>query len=555
MDKTKLKGLKGKPEKNCVFNKKTQSNMRNLKNQKAHEQVDEIVQELESKSLSIVDSNDKWNKVGNAFANEFNESGRDYFIRISMISKTYTELECDDHYNLCLIIPDEKDTISIFFDLAKEACIQINNSDESKVILDSNKYFPKNVYKTIPDFLKRVVEKSTSNGERDMLLIGAMATLSSCLPNIYGIYDGETSFPNLYLFVSANAASGKGKLNYCRRILHPIHYSLLEESRLLRSEYKYGSEKPPSKMLFIPANSSASGFNKLLSDNEGVGLIFETEGDTLSTTFGRDFSDYSDSFRKAFHHEIVSYYRKTDDEHVEIESPKLSTVLSGTPNQITSLIPSAEDGLFSRFLYYNLDSKPEWKNVFAHDAEVGLDSYFDELGAEYFEFYKSLLVKDRQCFMFTETQQNSFNEYFSEIHTSYLSKGVSFLGVVNRLGTIAFRIAMIFSVLRLMEDKNDSKILTCRQDDFDNTLTMISVLINHSEEIFNSLPCSVKSKKHYKNLKESFFDLLLQEFNRDSYLEKANELQIKEKTAEGYIKKLVDEGRINHYAHNLYLKT
>src|SRR5690554_8197541 len=86
-------------------------------------------------------------------------------------------------------------------------------------------------------------------------------------------------------------------------------------------------------MLFIPANNSSTGAYQLLGDSDGRGLIFETEGDTLAHAFKSDYGNYSDGFRKAFHHETISYYRRTDREFVDIESPCLSTVLSGTPKQ------------------------------------------------------------------------------------------------------------------------------------------------------------------------------------------------------------------------------
>jgi len=61
--------------------------------------------------------------------------------------------------------------------------------------------------------------------------------------------------------------------------------------------------KPLEKMLIIPANNSATGVFQLLSENEGSGLLFETEGDTLACAFKSDYSNYSDGLRKAFHHD------------------------------------------------------------------------------------------------------------------------------------------------------------------------------------------------------------------------------------------------------------
>ena len=111
--------------------------------------------------------------------------------------------------------------------------------------------------------------------------------------------------------------------------------------------------------------------------------MFETEGDTLANTFGSDYGNYSDGFRKAFHHETISYIRRKDREYVNIKHPKLSTLLTGTPRQILNLISDAENGLFSRFAFYYLDTKLVWNNVFANSGNETLEDYFQTLGKEY----------------------------------------------------------------------------------------------------------------------------------------------------------------------------
>jgi hypothetical protein len=114
-------------------------------------------------------------------------------------------------------------------------------------------------------------------------------------------------------------------------------------------------------------------------------LIFETEGDTLAQTFKSEHGNYSDGFRKAFHHETISYLRRKDREFVELENPRLSALLSGTPKQVLALIPNAENGLFSRFIFYFMNIKPVWKDVFAGDSNTTLDDYFRHLGDRFFD--------------------------------------------------------------------------------------------------------------------------------------------------------------------------
>ena len=95
----------------------------------------------------------------------------------------------------------------------------------------------------------------------------------------------------------------------------------------------------------LPSNTTAAALQTALAENDGRGIMCETETDTLSGALGADFGNFSDVLRKAFHHEPVSLLRKTDRQHLDLERPALSIALTGTPGQLPRLMPTAEDGL------------------------------------------------------------------------------------------------------------------------------------------------------------------------------------------------------------------
>jgi len=310
--------------------------------------------------------------------------------------------------------------------------------------------------------------------------------------------------------------------------------------------------KPPERMLFIPANNSVTGVYQLISDNEGKGLIFETEGDTLAQAFKSDYGNYSDGFRKAFHHETICYYRRTDREYVDIEKPCLSTVLSGTPKQVATLIPNAENGLFSRFIFYYMNIKPTWKNVFQSNFETGLDDYYSQLGNEFLGLYKTLKNNPEIEVRLTATQQEKFNTFFESLQTKYINlQPEEYIATIRRLGLIAFRIMMLFTAFRIMEDGDVNAVKECEDIDFENALTMISILVKHSSKVFNDLPIEQKTVKR-PNRKERFLESLPKQFSRQDYLELATKQAVPDKTAEGYITKFVEAGLIYREAHNTY---
>jgi len=429
--------------------------------------------------------------------------------------------------------------------------------------------FPYSLFPQLPAFLQQVLQVCDSDEERDIMLLGSLVTLSACLPKIYGIYDGKRVYPNLYLFISARASAGKGRLVHCKQLVKPVHKALREQARLIKIQYEAdlaefnskkgkeeGAEKPEQpkeKMLFIPANNSTTGVFQLLADNDGKGLIFETEGDTLAQAFKSDYGNYSDGFRKAFHHETISYYRRTDREYVDIEQPCLSTVLSGTPKQISSLIPNAENGLFSRFIFYFMNMQPIWKNVFASSISNGLHDYFNDLGKEFHELYNSLDASSEMEFSFTPEQQVRFNSFFAQIQNHYITiQGLDYMATVRRLGLIAFRLAMVLSVLRIPETGEWPEQLVCNDTDFETVLSMIKILVKHSAIVFSELPEEIKPPKR-KNRKEKFLEQLPLHFNRQKYLEAAKSLSIPDKTAEGYITEFVKKGLIHRESQDQYI--
>ena len=537
--------------------------------------IETYINALEQSGIDITDTYEKWRDIGFAISEEYGEAGRDYYHRISRNYSGYEHKECDEQYNKCLQAKGHGISIATLYHHLHQVGIKPKQQQQIVEVLQQPEEvkqplptIPTTVYNNIPTFLQQVVQPSSSNEERDILLLGALTAFSACFPKLFGVYDQRKVFSNLYLFVTAPASAGKGRLNQIKNLVNPVHKQKREQSKTLKQQHqvematynmnKGKSEtmekpsKPPERMLFIPANNSVTGVYQLISDNEGRGLIFETEGDTLAQAFKSDYGNYSDGFRKAFHHETISYYRRTDKEYVDIERPCLSTVLSGTPKQIQALVPSAENGLFSRFVFYYMNINPTWKNVFQTDTTNGLDEYYDQLGKEFFGLYKTLKNNPDIEVRLTTEQQQKFNVFFEKLQTKYLNlQPDDYIATVRRLGLIAFRIIMLFSVFRIMEDGDVNQVRYCEDIDFENTLEMISVLVKHSSKVFNDLPIEQKEVKR-ANRKERFLEALPYQFSRQDYLNIADKNKIPHKTAEGYITKFVDAGLIHREAHNNY---
>lgn len=563
--------------------------------------IETITSRIEESRVDITSSYADWRDLGFALSDATGEAGRDYFHRLSRFHPEYNAVEADKQYDRCLKAGGHGITIKTFFQLAKAHGISLvtqtmpvrkrasNTSVRPAEGIEVSEgmralpgqvghdntlpTFTPRIHQNLPDFLRKIVDVADSPEDGDILLLGTLTVLSACLPQIEGIYNRRPVSPNLFLFVTARASSGKGRLTLCRYLIEPIHERLREINEAEMMEYKQkmqmynasknkGSmekpEQPPLRMLFIPANSSATAVYQVLGENDGQGIMFETEGDTLANTFASDYGNYSDGFRKAFHHETISYVRRKDREYVNLKHPRLSTLLTGTPKQVSSLITDAENGLFSRFIFYYLSTKVVWQNVFEQTGDRTLDDHFRALGEEFHDFHTLLADYGKIHFHLSPDQQTRFNAFFEQAQTHYVQDlGEDIIASVRRLGLITYRIAMILSTLRIMEDGCFEEHLTCTDADFDTALIISETLLHHTVKVFEELPrlaASSSSTGQKTVRRQLFLDKLPDSFTRKDFIDISASLGIPLKTAERHISQWCKDGLIERIEQGKYLK-
>ena len=567
-----------------------------------HTDVEALVCAVEASGIDITAAYSDWLAIGFALVSELGEEGRPLFHRLSRFYPGYDEAEADRQYTVCLRDGSREISIATLFYIAKRHGVssfssssstgwveelEENNNGCSCVSTENDTprslpTFSQSVRLDLPAIMQRIVSDSVSDVDADILILGSLAVFSACIPNVFGVYDRREVFANLFLFVTARASAGKGRLSLCRHLVAPIHQALRDKYHRQMKKFEAAQaafvtnrknalavqpKEPPFLTLFVPANSTATVVYQTLAQNNGVGLLFETEGDTLANAFNSDLGNYSDGFRKAFHHESISYLRKKDHEFVEIVKPKFSAVLSGTPQQIFNLIPDTENGLFSRFIFYTMPTELVWHDMFAFTGVSTADEQFKQIGRDFYSFLKTF-PKNPVQFTLSRVQQVQFNAFFEATQLRYARFfGDDIIASVRRLGLILFRFAMILSVLRLIDEKpfSSQKVregLVCVDADFSTALAMVKVLLVHTSSVFQALPRKQPSYKALKGSKQfadasrsKFFEALPVSFNRSTYLAIAQSYGISDKTAERYIAELCKSGQLEHPANGQYNKS
>ena len=158
--------------------------------------------------------------------------------------------------------------------------------------------------------------------------------------NVRSSYGGKMVSPSLQTFVVALPAAGKGILSLVRLLAEPIHDEIRQAVNESMKSYRrekaaydaMGKERgkaeipemPLNKMFLISGNNTGTGILQNIIDSDGTGLICESEADTISAAIGSEYGHWSDTLRKAFDHDRLSYNRRTDQEYREVK--KLSLI-------------------------------------------------------------------------------------------------------------------------------------------------------------------------------------------------------------------------------------
>ena len=563
-----------------------------------HVEVERVVADIEARGIDIAPQYDTWVNIGFALSEGLGEGGRDFFHRLSRLHPDYDHSTTDKQFSNCLNGKGTGVTIASFFHHAALSGLRLShspvtilpnyqNGKTAKWVKPANELprFPETVFDGLPLFLLKVVSNAISSEDRDIILLGAIGCLSVCFDNVCGVYDERVVYSNLYLFVVADAGMGKGALSLCRELVDPLNQRLHEQSMQMALDYKrdlseYQKNKgknpdaaepnpPPLKTLVVPANSSASSLMSILADNDGRGLIFETEGDTLSQTLKSEHGNYSDMLRKGFHHERISMSRRKDREYLEIDNPRISVVLAGTPEQVRHLIPDAENGLLSRFIFYFIPFRRGIRDVFATD-DIGRSKHaiFKTIGNEFLHLLDKFLDQGFFVIVLPTHLQHRFVEWLARLNDECcdeVDNGMQ--GIVRRLGLIAFRMMMLFTAIRAFDNPHPQSrapdgriILECTEEDFNTVLCLCEILLYHSVHIylklqpknaFNILPdreSGVNARRY------ALYHKLPDEFDKSIYDRIVSEMNENANTASKWIDKFIQDKRLKRTSKGNYVK-
>ena len=584
--------------------------------------LERLVAAIEKQGANIAPTYQEYMPLAFAIANDCGEAGRSLFHRICRISEKYVSDEADRLFDHALKGGNGRNGIGSVYHWAETAGVKLDkqlagtarsyagkqpetcelaNLQPSHPLTHTcahEAYINMPVFGNYdwPPFLNQLIDCGDSPAQRDILLLGAVTVLGATLnKHLRILYGRKYHYPCLQTFIVAPPASGKGALTWVRHLAEPIHEAMMEEFKSLRKEYRlekarWGSlgkeraktpepEEPRPKMFLIAGDNSGTGVLENLIEADGVGLICETEADTVSTAIGTDYGHWSDTLRKCYDHDRLAFNRRMNHEYLECMKSFLSVLLSGTPAQVKPLIPSAENGLFSRQLFYRMPPIDEWADQFEQGDE-DMDSLFSDWGKQ----WKMLVDYLRERvniiqFHLSDTQKERFNSCFARIfgHAG-LSYGYPMRSSVARIAINICRIASVVAFLRSVESllipqailDSQFSILNCpglspaleipeenvrdgivpslelriNDDDFKAVLSLVEPLYRHSAGILSLLPSDEVPRSRTPTPQEALFAALPLSFNRQQALEEAERNNIPTATLDTCLKRMQERGTL-----------
>ena len=587
------------------------------------ESLRRLTEAVETAGADIAPTYAEYVQLAFAIATDCGEAGREFFHRLCRTSAKYQREHAERIFSNALTTRHGEVHLGTAFHLAEMANVKLCNTevmnnrrntententpskvlthahvynkvendepDESEELLngsDPNQPLPTFPEADWPKILLLIMSYATSPTQRDVMLIGALTAIGASMERYVRCpYAGKLQSPCLQSFIVAPSASGKGILSLIRLLVEPIHDEIRQQVATEVKAYKkekaaydvMGKERskveapqmPKNRMFLISGNNTGTGILQNIMDANGTGLICETEADTISAAIGSEYGHWSDTLRKAFDHDRLSYNRRTDQEYREVKKSYLSVLLSGTPAQVKPLIPSTENGLFSRQLFYYMHGIWAWINQL-ESGEADLEAIFTGIGLEWKKQLDLMKTHGVHTLRLTDEQKQEFNTLFSDLFfRSGLANDNEMSSSIARLAVNTCRIMAEVAMIRALECdqpyqfKNSSIHLltpdkeiatdnikdgiitrwdvTITAEDFKAVLELVTPLYRHATHILSFLPST--EVKHRANAdRDALFEAMGNQFTRAQLSEQATIMKIKPNTALSWLNRLIKKG-------------
>lgn len=404
----------------------------------------------------------------------------------------------------------------------------------------------------LPESVQQMVALASTPEEQDIILMATLAAASACVPNLYFTYGptGKKYYANLQCFILAAAASGKGIANQA-----------LEMVRVIDEQYP----------MLIAGDSTLPAFYKALEEQGGCGYMHESEGSVITDIWKNSAANYNTALRKAAEHEPISRNRVKGAS--EIKNPRLSMLLTGTFGQYKALVPSVENGYFSRLLTVVIRGTNPFDKRYV-SSKGGQSVIPKQVGLRLLRTYEQLMNAGEREWSLTDAQKERLGEHLeTEYGTLIGLLGDNFHSAVVRMAVQIERMAMVLTAMRgnmpeynsgimdgggsRLPDGTTNERIHCKEEDYEAAEMIGNKMLLHMAAAYRMIDGDAQDVvPEIKPLdqRKVLFEQLKTEYSHGDLAEEAKRQGVSKRTVERWNLSWIEIGLVEKTNHGQYRK-
>lgn len=398
----------------------------------------------------------------------------------------------------------------------------------------------------LPESVQQMISLASTPEEQDIILMATLAAASACVPNLYFTYGptGKKYYANLQCFILAAAASGKGIANQA-----------LEMVRVIDEQYP----------MLIAGDSTLPAFYKAIEEQGGCGYMHESEGSVITDIWKNSAANYNTALRKAAEHEPISRNRVRSAS--ELKNPRLSMLLTGTFGQYKALVPSVENGYFSRLLTVVIRGTNPFDKHYV--SSKGGQSVIPKIvGQRLLRTYEQLMNAGEREWSLTDAQKERLGEHLeTEYGTLIGLLGENFHSAVVRMAVQIERMAMVLTAMRVqnteyrVQTESDSELMNekilCADEDYETAEMIGNKMLLHMASAYRMIDGDAQDVvPEIKPLdqRKVLFEQLKGEYSHGDLAEEAKRQGVSKRTVERWNLSWIEIGIVEKTNHGQYRK-
>ena len=405
----------------------------------------------------------------------------------------------------------------------------------------------------LPESVQQMISLASTPEEQDIILMATLAAASACVPNLYFTYGptGKKYYANLQCFILAAAASGKGIANQA-----------LEMVRVIDEQYP----------MLIAGDSTLPAFYKAIEEQGGCGYMHESEGSVITDIWKNSAANYNTALRKAAEHEPISRNRVKGAS--EIKNPRLSMLLTGTFGQYKALVPSVENGYFSRLLTVVIRGTNPFDKRYV--SSKGGQSVIPKIvGQRLLRTYEQLMNAGEREWSLTDAQKERLGEHLEREYGTLIGLlGENFHSAVVRMAVQIERMAMVLTAMRIqnteyrvqnteyrIQTESDSELMNekilCADEDYETAEMIGNKMLLHMASAYRMIDGDAQDVvPEIKPIdqRKVLFEQLKGEYSHGDLAEEAKRQGVSKRTVERWNLSWIEIGIVEKTNHGQYRK-